>query len=100
MLLFGRFTYTERGILDRTHLHFYTRKSARALLKQNGLEMVWEKPTVMPVELALGLGPRNPVLRALQIVVGVATRLLPGLFGYQFVFCCRPGRLTANHNRI
>ena len=54
----------------------------------------------MPVELALELGPRNPVLRALQLVVGVATRLLPGLFGYQFVFCCRPGRLTANHNRI
>jgi 2-polyprenyl-3-methyl-5-hydroxy-6-metoxy-1,4-benzoquinol methylase len=26
-LLLGKFEYTDRGILDRTHLHFYTRKS-------------------------------------------------------------------------
>ena len=29
-LLFGRFNYADRGIMDRTHLHFYTRKTARA----------------------------------------------------------------------
>ena len=60
-LLFGRFNYTERGILDRTHLHFYTRKTARALLEENGWEIVEAKTTVMPLELVLGLAPENPL---------------------------------------
>jgi 2-polyprenyl-3-methyl-5-hydroxy-6-metoxy-1,4-benzoquinol methylase len=54
-LLFGRFEYTERGILDRTHLRFFTRRSARRLLRDAGYEIVEERTTVMPVELALGL---------------------------------------------
>ena len=35
-LLTGRFDYVEVGILDRTHLHFYTFKSARMLLERTG----------------------------------------------------------------
>jgi 2-polyprenyl-3-methyl-5-hydroxy-6-metoxy-1,4-benzoquinol methylase len=31
-LLLGKFNYTESGILDKTHLHFYTYKTARELL--------------------------------------------------------------------
>jgi 2-polyprenyl-3-methyl-5-hydroxy-6-metoxy-1,4-benzoquinol methylase len=30
LLLFGRFEYTDRGILDRSHLHLYTRRSAKS----------------------------------------------------------------------
>ena len=33
MLLFGRFDYQDRGILDRTHLRFYTFSSFNALLQ-------------------------------------------------------------------
>ena len=40
MLLFGRFDYTERGILDKTHLRFFTRKAARAMLRGNGYKVV------------------------------------------------------------
>jgi 2-polyprenyl-3-methyl-5-hydroxy-6-metoxy-1,4-benzoquinol methylase len=39
-LLLGRFHYTETGILDRTHLHLYTYKSARELIEGAGLEVV------------------------------------------------------------
>ena len=39
-LLFGRFDYTEVGILDRTHLHLYTYKSAAHLVRDSGLEIV------------------------------------------------------------
>ncbi|HET8796367.1 MAG TPA: class I SAM-dependent methyltransferase, partial [Thermoanaerobaculia bacterium] len=38
--LAGRWDYEETGVLDRTHLRFFTRKSARWLLEQAGLEPV------------------------------------------------------------
>jgi SAM-dependent methyltransferase len=39
LLLFGRFDYADAGILDRTHLHFFYRKSAVQLIKSAGLEV-------------------------------------------------------------
>lgn len=38
-LLFGLFDYTETGILDRTHLHFYTYKTAIRLISQADLRI-------------------------------------------------------------
>jgi SAM-dependent methyltransferase len=38
--LFGRWQYEETGVLDRTHLRFFTRKSARWLLEQCGLSPI------------------------------------------------------------
>ncbi len=40
-LLCERFDYTETGILDRTHLHFYTRSSACQLLCNAGFFIHW-----------------------------------------------------------
>lgn len=38
-LLFGNFDYTDSGILDRTHLHLYTYKSAIELVQKAGLKI-------------------------------------------------------------
>ena len=38
-LLLGRFDYTEAGILDRTHLHLYTPKTARLLAQNSKLKI-------------------------------------------------------------
>ena len=89
-LLLGRFNYAERGIMDRTHLRFFTRKTARRLLEDNGWEILEAKPTVMPLELALGIRPENLVMRALNTVLAVMTAVFPKLLGYQFVFLVRP----------
>jgi len=39
-LLFGRFNYTDSGILDKTHLHLYTYRTAIRLLKTTNLEIL------------------------------------------------------------
>jgi 2-polyprenyl-3-methyl-5-hydroxy-6-metoxy-1,4-benzoquinol methylase len=39
-LLAGRFQYQDTGVLDRTHLRFFTRRSARELIDSAGLEVV------------------------------------------------------------
>jgi hypothetical protein len=88
-LLFGRFEYAERGILDKTHVRFYTRKSARRLLQLAGYKIVAEKVTVMPIELMLGLPADNPLMLVINSVLAVWTRLLPRLLGYQFLFSVR-----------
>lgn len=41
-LIFGRFEYQDCGILDKTHFHFYTFKSARELPISLGLKVVKE----------------------------------------------------------
>ncbi|MGH7153399.1 MAG: class I SAM-dependent methyltransferase [Acetobacteraceae bacterium] len=39
LLLAGKFEYTDAGILDRTHLHFFTRRSAAALVTGAGFQI-------------------------------------------------------------
>lgn len=88
-LLLGRFNYQERGILDRTHLRFFTRRTARQMLQDQGYEVLEERLSVMPVELALGLSPNNPLMRLLNFGLRLATRLLPGLLGYQIILVAK-----------
>jgi glycosyltransferase involved in cell wall biosynthesis len=95
MLLLGRFNYTERGILDRTHLRFYTHRTARQLLEQSGYEIIREQNTVMPLEIVLGLAPENILMRAFNAILAALTWLLPGLFGYQIILVARKGNPAA-----
>jgi SAM-dependent methyltransferase/archaellum component FlaC len=39
-LLKGHFDYTNEGLLDRTHLHFYTRRSITRLLEKCGFDII------------------------------------------------------------
>lgn len=39
-LLLGKFDYEEIGILDRTHLRFFTLKTAKHLLEKNGYKII------------------------------------------------------------
>ena len=59
-LLFGRFEYTERGILDRTHLRFFTRRSALRMLRDAGFTVEHREMTVIPLELIVGSPEANP----------------------------------------
>jgi 2-polyprenyl-3-methyl-5-hydroxy-6-metoxy-1,4-benzoquinol methylase len=89
-LLFGRFEYQPRGILDATHLRFFTRKSIRRMIEAAGWDVVREEATVMPVELALGVSATNPVMKAINRILRLFTRAMPGLMSYQIVVLARP----------
>lgn len=58
-LLLGQFNYAERGILDKTHLRFFTKNSAANLLKNAGLNIEAMKPTSL--ELHLNSGKLNAI---------------------------------------
>jgi 2-polyprenyl-3-methyl-5-hydroxy-6-metoxy-1,4-benzoquinol methylase len=79
-LLLGRFAYRERGILDRTHLRFFTRRSAVELLQGAGLEVLDVKAAV-PVPGITGV--------RLGRITHRAGNLLPGLLAYTFVITAR-----------
>ncbi len=83
-LLFGRFDYTERGILDRTHLRFFTRKSLTAMIKHSGLVINSIQVTPIPLEL---ISPFfvSPLGKIIHAAFAWLTSILPTLLGYQFI---------------
>jgi SAM-dependent methyltransferase len=78
-LLWGAFDYQDRGILDRTHLRFFTRKTFAAFIEDCGLACLEMHTTPAPVELVAPLFGRAGALHA------AFARWLPGLLAYQFV---------------
>jgi 2-polyprenyl-3-methyl-5-hydroxy-6-metoxy-1,4-benzoquinol methylase len=85
-LLFGQFRYADRGILDDTHVAFYTRASTRELLERGGFRIIATEPTAMPYELAVPALARAPWNSPLRALARASARAWPTLFGYQFVF--------------
>lgn len=85
-LLLGHFRYTDRGILDRTHVSFYTLASARDLLESSGFRVRSAEPTAMPYELAVPALGASRWNRPTRVFARLSARGWPTLFGYQFVF--------------
>jgi hypothetical protein len=90
MLLVGHFPKMDRGPLDRTHLHFFTRKTATALLQSAGLRVERVSATGIPLDelwkRAEGSLPFTTALRTQHLAV----KLLPSLFAFQYIFLARP----------
>lgn len=84
-LLAGRFDYADRGILDRTHLRFFTRRTLDAFIAEAGLRVL--RRAVTPVPLHQVVPPRwhGRALGAAHALSATASRALPRLLAYQFV---------------
>ena len=84
-LLFGKFNYTDVGILDRTHLRFFTKKTFLQLLISTGLSPIEIKYTSVPLSRVNRFFLINPMGRFIQRIFAYTANLLPGLFAYQIV---------------
>lgn len=84
-LLAGRFEYTERGILDKTHLHFFTgRHLDRMLEARCGLRITERNGSISPVQFLLPEGAaRSGAFALFSRLRQGAARLAPGLCAYQ-----------------
>ena len=86
MLLFGRFPKMERGILDKTHLQFFTKDTAKDLLTHAGLRVERTLTTVVPLE-DFGNGLFTKSMMGMQ---RLAVAALPRMFAMQWIFIAKP----------
>jgi 2-polyprenyl-3-methyl-5-hydroxy-6-metoxy-1,4-benzoquinol methylase len=80
-LLLGRFRYTDRGILDRTHLRFFTKRTLVELLEVSGYRVI---------ELRASVPVPGVTARWLCWLAHRTGNLWPGLFAYTFVVTATP----------
>jgi len=86
LLLLGRFPRMERGILDKTHLHFYTRDTAEETLRAAGLRVAQAYPTGVPLDELWPAGQGTAPYRAMMGLQHLALRFAPRLFAFQWIF--------------
>lgn len=84
-LLFGKFNYTDNGILDRTHLRFFTKFTFLELLRSCSMNIVELRFTPIPLNRVNPFFQNNALGRFAHRVMNFFAHLLPGLFAYQFV---------------
>ncbi len=106
-LLFGRFHYVDTGVLDRTHLRFFTRRTAVEMLRAAGLEPVRRtynpglaRPFVPFAKRLLGGNNADPAailesrpyrlyLKTAYPIERVVARLWPGMLAFQMILEAR-----------
>lgn len=86
-LLSGRFTYTDTGLLDRTHLHFFDRQGLEQLLAEAGLTVLDRMRTVAGVtETEIRIDPATFQAETMSVAMGDDDAET-----YQFVYVVVPG---------
>ncbi|MBT5864393.1 MAG: class I SAM-dependent methyltransferase, partial [Ilumatobacter sp.] len=109
----GLFDYDRRGILDATHVRFFTRRSFEQLIARSGLMVARRDATGLPLEVAdRGSdqphdGSEPPVdppkasgrLGFVRAMDRGLVRMRPQIFGYQFIYELLPGPTTSTSDR-
>lgn len=89
-LLFGNFNYSRVGILDESHLRFFTLQTMKQLAADSGLDVISINVTPIPLPIILPATSRGRSLSVLHMLNWGLTKLRRTLFGYQFILVCRP----------
>jgi len=90
LLLVGRFDYLDRGILDHSHLRFFTERSMRAMLVDAGLSIERFTATPAPLFQILPVSWHRRWVAATHSINAVIARKVRRLLGYQFIVLAYP----------
>lgn len=89
-LLFGVFEYRDRGILDYTHLRFFTMRTIRREVENAGFRIVATRGSSVPVRLIVGRWMPESILRFGERILTIVTRVWRSLFAYQIIIVAEP----------
>ena len=94
-LLFGFFSYSETGVLDRSHLRFFSRTEFEKLISESGLQVVkhqdtWDIPALnilyrLTRKLTVTSKMFIPLLDTIRRLGNLIRATMPGLFTKHFV---------------
>lgn len=91
-LLFGFFIYRDRGILDSTHLRFYTMRTLRAEIEDAGFEIRELKGSSVPIRLILGDYLPLRLIELGERLLAPLTQVWKSLLAYQLIIVAAPKR--------
>ena len=83
----GMFDYDQRGILDATHLRFFTRRSIRRIVERNGFTVRRLEAVGLPLD---SLGLEGTAAHLVRLMDHLLLILWPTMFGYQFIIEATP----------
>lgn len=88
----GLFDYDSRGILDATHMRFFTRRSFERMVRRSGFSAQRIGVTGFPFDILDRGGRQVPrtLLVPFKLIDKALVRLRPQLFGYQFLYELTP----------
>ena len=87
--LFPRLREKAVGVLDESHLRFFTLASSKKLATDSGLDIVHLKATPIPLA-AVRPSTHKHTLSLRQAINRGVTKVAKALFGYQFILVCQP----------
>ena len=91
-LLCGIFEYHDRGILDFSHLRFFTLRPIRREIENAGFRIVALRGSSVPVRLIIGRWTPEFLLRIGERLLTWITRVWRSLFAYQIIVVAEPAR--------
>ena len=91
-LLFGVFEYRDRGILDNTHLRFYTLRTIRQEIENAGFRILAIRGSSVPLRLIIGRYTPEWILRIGERMLSMVTRVWRALFAYQIIIVAERSR--------
>ena len=89
-LLFGVFEYRDRGILDYTHLRFFTMRTIRREIENAGFRIIAIRGSSVPIRLIIGRWMPDILLRLGERLLVWITRVWRSLFAYQIIIVAEP----------
>jgi 2-polyprenyl-3-methyl-5-hydroxy-6-metoxy-1,4-benzoquinol methylase len=85
LLMMGYFPYGGQGILDRTHVNFFTLRSTLEMVRQSGLKVQSVTVTPLPLARVFPRFSRTWAGRGACRALAGLTRVFRKLLGYQFI---------------